>query len=229
MENLLLKYFGKDFPVSESAPVPCERPFITISREFGCPSKLIAEKLAKSLNSHSLHKTSPEWRFINKEVVLESARELELDPDKVKYFFDAEKRGTLDDILASFSSNYKSNIKILKTIRQVIRAFTSGGYVILVGRGGVAITYHCPRSLHIRLQAPLDWRVQAVAKHHDLSQEEAMRLTLETDKKRKAMIELFLNKKMDESLFDLIFNCSRMSQEEIVRSVVHVMEMKKMI
>ncbi len=224
-----MKYFQINVPEAGPSPLPCERPFVTFSREFGCPSKLIAQKLAKELNDHPMHRREPEWKYINKEVVYEAAKELELDPEKVKFYFDAEKRGALDDILASFSSSYKSNIKVLKTIRKVVRTMTSRGYVILVGRGGVALTLHCLTSLHVRLMAPIDWRVREVTKHFDCPPEKAMELITETDKKRKAMIELFLNKKVDNTLFDLIYNCSRMSQEEIVKSIIQVMEMKKMI
>ena len=162
-------------------------------------------------------------------MILEAARELELEPEKVRLLFDAERRGTLDDILSSFSSNYKSTVTVLKMIRKVVQTFSSKGYVILIGRGGVAITQNCRKALHIRLQAPVEWRIQEVSRHQNLSEEDARHLAIETDKKRNAMIELFLNRKPDDSLFDLIFNCSRLSPDEIVASTLHVMEMKKMI
>jgi cytidylate kinase len=229
VENLLLKYMEKGFTEREMPSEQAFSPFITLSREFGCPSKLIAQQLADALNRHPRHRNAPQWRFINKEVVIEAAKELELEPDKIKYLFDAENRGTLDDILASFSSNYRSSTRVKRITREVISSIARRGFVILVGRGGVAITRGYPHSLHIQLQAPLDWRVGEVSRRRGISEAEALRLAVETDRKRKALIELFLGKKFEPVLFDLIFNCKFLSSEEIIESIIHMMEKKKMI
>ena len=229
MENLLLKYMEKGFLERELLSEQAVRPFITLSREFGCPSKLIAQQLADALNHRPRHKNTPLWRFVNKEVVIEAARELELEPDKIKYLFDAEIRGTLDDILASFSSNYRSSTRVRRITREVIGSIARKGHVILVGRGGVAITQGYPSSLHVRLQAPLDWRIREVSRRRGISEAEALHLAVETDRKRKELIEIFQGKKFENTLFDLIFNCKSLSTQEIIEGIIHMMEKKKMI
>jgi cytidylate kinase len=118
---------------------------------------------------------------------------------------------------------------VKRITREVISSIARRGFVILVGRGGVAITRGYPHSLHIQLQAPLDWRVGEVSRRRGISEAEALRLAVETDRKRKALIELFLGKKFEPVLFDLIFNCKFLSSEEIIESIIHMMEKKKMI
>jgi cytidylate kinase len=229
MENMLLKYMQTRFEEKERSGLQGSPPFVTFSREFGCPSKIIAQLLIGELNKRRGHEPSPKWKCINKEIVLKSAMELDLEPDRLKYIFDAEEKGTLDDVLFSFSSNYKSNQRIIKTIKLVIKSFTSQGYVVLIGRGGVAITYDCPNSLHIRLHAPLDWRTREIAQRRNLSEAEACKMVVETDKKRAALIEQFLGKKLTDSIFDAVFNCKTLSPENITQTIVRMMEVKKMI
>jgi len=207
----------------------CPYPFVTISREYGCPSKLLAKMLENALNGKALAVKGPRWRSLNKEIVLEAARELNLNPTKVNSIFNTVYLGDLEDLFASFSSNYKSNRRIQKTIREVVKSFVRTGYIIIVGRGGVAITQGCPNALHIRLQAPLEWRISKIIERYELSPSEALKRISDIDNKRTVLVEQFLGRKFDPTLFDLIFNCQSFTMDEIVGSIINVMEEKKMI
>lgn len=230
MENLLRKYLEEKFEDSDADQSFGKLPVITISREFGCPSKLIAKLLAEELNNLSKQKIlktkEPAWRYINKEVVIESAHELDIAPSRIRYLFNAEKKSAMDDVFASFSDQYKSDRKIKKTTRDVVKSFARAGNIILVGRGGVAITQGYPKALHVRLQAPLDWRIQGLSHRQGISEEEAKKTTIETDRKRTALIEIFLGRKYDLSLFDLVFNCQTFEPREIVSGIIHMMKVR---
>jgi len=52
-----------------------------------------------------------------------------------------------------------SNRKIKKILTDVILTLALQGCLVFVGRGSVAILQGCPHVLHIRIQAPLEWRV----------------------------------------------------------------------
>jgi cytidylate kinase len=225
MDNLLLRYMDTRF----REPVYTEGsnllPVVTVSREFGCPSKLISMMLAEELNRKT---EKGKWQYISKEVVEQAARELELEPVKLEHLFSIDPAGILD-LVSSFSTNYKSTLKIKKTIREVIQSFTRKGHVILVGRGSVAIIHGRPNSLHIRLQAPLEWRVRAVSEHRGIPPDEARKLAIETDYKRTTLIESFLGHKLEPGLFDIIFNCKTLSNDDIVSTIVKMMENLKMV
>ena len=229
MENLLLKYMQDRFSDPRNPPLQGSLPFLTVSREFGCPSKLISQKLVEGLNQRLGRDAADKWQCINKEIVEESARKLETSPSKIKYFFNAERKGVLDDVLSSFSSDYTSSTRVKKTIPEVIRSFTRRGHIVLVGRGGVAVTYGFPNSLHVRLQAPLEWRIREVSARHDITQIQAARKIAETDRKRIDLIEMLLCRKFDDSLFDLIINCQSFSQTDIIRMILQAMENRGMI
>jgi len=229
MNNLLLKYMESRFQEQFNMETNKPHPFVTISREFGCPSKLIAKMLAEELNRKAGNAKGRLWQYINKEIVEQAAMELELEPVKIEHLFRMDQTGILDDLLSSFSSNYKSTQKIRKTILDVTQTFSKKGHVILVGRGSVAITHDRPNSLHIRLQAPLDWRAHCVSEHKGITVREALQVAVEIDKKRTALIESFLGHKLEPNLFDAIFNCKTLSNADIISTIIKMMETLKMI
>ena len=206
-------------------------PVITISREYGCPSKLIASNLAEELTRKMFVKGKQvKWKYVTKEIMAESARALEVDPEKIKYVFDYQQKSMLDDILsAQFNKYYKSERKIRNTIGKVIRNMAQEGHVIIVGRGGVAITHDIPRSLHVMLEAPLDWRVLRVAENYHISHNEARKTAIEVDKKRKEFREYFQGKETDYTRFDLTFNCMTFSIDEIVQIILKAAEIRKLV
>ena len=52
------------------------------------------------------------WRSINKEVVEESARRLDLNTTDVHYLISSGNKGVIEDILSSFSQTYVSSVRL---------------------------------------------------------------------------------------------------------------------
>jgi cytidylate kinase len=208
-----------------------EGPVITIAREFSCPAKKVATRLTARLNSmKDLKAKKIPWRWINKEILSESARELNLDPSEIDYVFKYEKKNFFDDILSSQSSKYyKSDRKIRSTIAKVIRNISSEGNVIIIGRGGVAITREIERSLHIMLEAPLDWRALRNAQKYCMTQNEATKFSIDVDKKRREFRDYFHGKGTDYTRFDVRYNCMTLSVEEIADSIIGLMKTRNFI
>jgi cytidylate kinase len=206
-------------------------PVITISREYGCPAKIMAGRLAEELTKKLFVKGKDiKWKYVTKEIMAESARTLEVDPDKIKYVFDYEQKSMIDGIIsAQFNKYYKSERKIRNTIAKVIRNMAFEGNVIIVGRGGVAIAHDIPKSLHIMLEAPMDWRTLRVAENYHISQAEARKTSIEVDKNRKEFREYFQGKNTDYTRFDLTFNCMTFSIEEIVQIILKAAEIRKLV
>jgi len=217
MTNILLKYLENRYEKEKpSIKKKTPGPVITISREFGCPANMCANGLADLLNKIK-DINSPQWKVVSKEILDQAAEELGLSPDKIDFVFSFEKRNAVDEILESLSSKYyKSERKIRSTIKDVIRSIGQQGFVIIVGRGGAAILKDIEKSMHIRLIAPLDYRGDGVSRRHEISKEEAKKLTLEMDRKRKQLRDDFSDTPIDNNDYDLIFNCKKLSTESIV-------------
>lgn len=207
-------------------------PVITISRLYGCPAKIIAKNLTDALTEKMEVRgyKKIKWKMITKEIMSESARELEVDPARIKYVFDYKQKGLIDDILSShLNKYYKSDRKIRNTVGRVIRNIACEGYAVIVGRGGVAITRDISRSLHINLEAPLEWRVLRISERNLLTLEDAEKYANDIDRKRKQFREYFEGKNTDYTKFDLTFNCMTLSIDEIVKIILKAVEVRNLI
>lgn len=204
-------------------------PVITIAREMGCPGKCIARLLTQTLNERkALTSKKHEWKWVGKEVFAEAAKELNLELNTVKQVFE-EKRGMLDEILSAQQHRYyKSDHKILNTTGKVIRSMANHGNVIVVGRGGIAFTRDIQKSLHIYLEAPLDWRASRISEKYSLTLQEAKKYAQEIDKKRQQYRELFKGKNTDYTWFDIRFNCMTSTPEEIVEVILKMAQVRRL-
>ena len=222
----LNQYFDGQFQEKMLQNRQQKNPFITISRQTGCNSYEISKELVNLINQHSKTK----WKLINKEIIELSVKELNIDHHKIKTLFESEKRGHLDEIIRAFGSKYyKSDNSIRKSIKALIKNIATGGYVVLVGRAGAAVTNDLPNGIHIRLEAPLQWRTNNLAKKKNLSIAESLALIAETDKNREQLFIDFGKKRLAEIDFDAHLNNSTLTDGEIASVIFHLLEIRGFI
>lgn len=228
MDNLLIKTLISSFESEEKkrSEMNTGKPFITISREFGCQANLLSESLIAGLSPKGHH-----WQMINREIINRTANELKIDPERVRNVISNEKRSMVDEILDATSVKYyKSDAKIRQTIANIVTSFAAGGNVIIIGGAGAAITQGLPNSLHIRLTAPVSWRLNNIMLLHHLKREDALQLLTSTDLRRNKLHRDYIRSSPDfEGVFDIRFNCSRISHEEINHMIISLMEKRGMI
>jgi cytidylate kinase len=228
--NLFEKYFNQILH-QEKTKLAETGPYISISREFGCMANKIAEKLARELSKRRKYPNNEmRWKWINKSILEESSKALELSPSKIEYVFQSKAKTMMDEIVSAMATRYyKSDIKIRKTIVDVIRAIAKTGHIIIVGRGGVAFAKDNPKSLHIKLVAPLDWRVERIAKNYKKTKKDALKYINDIDQERKYLIDNFIGFKADDSIFDIVLNRESLTEKEILSTIINLLEMKKLI
>jgi cytidylate kinase len=224
VQYLKERYLEREMDNRDSGPV------ITIARETGCPGKRIAQHLQDVLNQRNLKLgNNQEWKWVGKEVFEAAAKELDLEPESVKNIFN-HPRSVIDEILGSQSRKYYVNDRrIRKTIGEVIRSMANDGRVIILGRGGVALTRDISKSLHIFIEAPLTWRVSIIMEKNSLSETDATKYVKEIDKQRQQFREYYRGKGTDYTWYDVRYNCMTLCVEEIVQSIVNLMENRKLI
>ena len=233
MENRLFEYMNKrigaDFIpsniVKEAGPV------ITISRQTGCGARGIAWTICVELNKRIPSvKTDGKWKFISREILQESAEQLNLDPSALKHVIDDKNRGMMDQIVEALSTHsHKSDQKILKTVHDVIRQFGNNGNVVIIGRGGASICSDIKLSLHIKLVAPEDWRIGEIARRLDFSKSYATEYVRKRDEERELLVTKLFGKKPDSSTYDIQINRSRFSEKEIAEAIIQLASIKGLI
>ncbi len=206
-------------------------PVVTVSREFGCPGRIVADELAKQL---SRRKDSSgriiEWEALGKEIISEAAKEMHLSPKLVENFTREKPRGIFGQFFASFSDHYVPNdIDVKKTVANVVRFLAKQGHVVIIGRGGAVLTRDIKDSLHIRLYAPVEWRVKRAMEMEKVNAAEARKMIDAIDRERIYLRNVLAGETTDMSLFDVAFNCQELGVPEIVAASLRILELKKII
>jgi len=201
---------------------------ITISRDTGCDGMPIVKEITKQLNANlkGNNKKYP-WKFVSKEIFEKSAKKLNVHMDIFDKLEHAKDKGFIEDIIHSFSNEkYPSDFKIKKTFKEVIESVEQGGGVVILGRAGVAIVNHSKRNLHVKLTAPIGWRVQKVAKEYDTTEAKAMKHIQESDKKRQDLKKYYMRRKVHYTDYDIVLNVSSLTKKEICSSLASMIEEK---
>lgn len=227
MGNSLMNYLNKRLKEEntfEKGSTGLAGPVITISREVGCNGLVLARLIAARLNTQR-HMTS--WKVLSKEIFHESAKELNLEPEKVRQTFKKADRYTFEQILKAFNDKkYKSEKKIIKTVKDVVRTLAIDGFKIIVGRASHIITSDIRNALHIRLTAPIDYRVNTIMRNNRLNKSEAFAFIDKVEKERIAFRKALEEESLQEDIFDLTINRASFSNEEVVDIIEYAIDKK---
>ncbi len=208
-----------------------EVPVVTISRDHGCNAMGVAQQLAVVLNMrHHDVLSDRRWHIVNKEIVAESAKELNLPAGKVKHVFTPSEKGFVTDLVESFSSEYDIFDKQMRVvIKNTINRFAKEGHTIIVGRGGSVCVQEFKKSLHIRITAPLEWRVKNIQERFKLSHEDAVYQAEHIDEGRKILRDKLYGKPTETiELFDCSLNAARMTEHEMVAVIANLVQERKL-
>lgn len=219
IEDTLIKYMTSR--LEKETPTEKEvGPVITLSREYGCYASHIATLLNERLTESS---KKVKWTVISNEILQEAAKSLEVNPEKISHLFGANEKQFLGDLVESFSSKkYVSDSSIKRAITAIVSSHAEQGNVIIVGRAGCVITKGIAKSLHVRINAPLDWRIRRIQERFSISEAAAKKQVADIDEKRNLFMSFFHGDKPETELFDMIFNRGKMSEDEIVNSIFNI-------
>lgn len=230
MSNTLINYLNKRFLEEKESITRFSKspgPVITVSRQVGCNGL----KLAKLLEI-KLEKGNPltDWKVLSKEILVASAIELNMDFDEVRNTMKQADKYSFSEILKAFNDkHYKSERKITKTVIDTILKFATVGYCIIIGRDGHMITKDIEKSLHIRLIAPLDYRVKNIMENNQLTRLKAIEFINRVEKEREAFRKSIRPGFMQEELFDITINLEAFSDDEVLDLIWCAIDKKKLL
>lgn len=220
-DNLFIKYLSKS-PKQQEKPQKEAGPVITISREYGCFAWKVGERLIELINSRAKLSNSS-WTLITKEILDKAAQELKTRPDKISDFLEGKQTGFFEDLFSSFiKSYYVSDAQILKKIKEVIYDIAYAGNAVIVGRASNIIARDIKKSLHIKIIAPFDYRVNQIAEFYQLSKADAFEYVVKNEEKRIAFLKNFLGDKTEYDFYDLVVNHAKFSEEEIAKLIFDI-------
>lgn len=190
-------------------------PTITISREYGCEAYQTAQRLLEMLEK----KTGQNWLIIDKGLLEEIARDHNLSEGLLASL--GEKNLYLDEMLATFSPNWKSEKDAFILLSQHIMALAEAGNVIIVGRASAFITRFLKNCTHFRLYAPARFKNNSVRWRYGLSEDGAETMIARQQKQRDRFIRDFTDRDPhDMGAYHLLFNNERNSPEKMAHTIV---------
>ena len=114
---------------------------------------------------------------------------------------------------------------VFSKVALTVRALAKGGRVILVGRGGVFLTRGMPGGIHIRLDAPLERRIQHMMQLLDLSHDRAAHHVRDLSKRRASFYKRFWpNESLHPDLFTLTINTASVSADTTVQIIANLVK-----
>jgi cytidylate kinase len=201
-------------------------PFVTISRQYGCHGYLLAVRLAELLNAGSAQ--AHPWTVYGSEGLEELARQVRL-PLEVLEHQRRHEPGLMEEFLRHMShEDMPSCWELRRRIVEVIRRLASSGRAIIVGHGGTCATQGLPCGLSIRLEAPRPWRIKQVASRKGID-EDAAAHQISTGEQEQEYLRRIYNVRFPRCPgFDLTYDCSAFTAEEIAQHVAALMRIRGM-
>jgi CMP/dCMP kinase len=222
---------------------------ITISRQYGSGGDEIASRICKILG----------YQVFDKRMIIQAAQEVGLSEQEViDYTEESHKiRGFLDRLFGPPQPVAKTRIwkedmqgtrtveelklteeALVALVQKAVRSAHRVGSLVIIGRGGQAILRDERDVIHIRIEAPLEQRVQAVKQqlkqskadfHADIDiRREAQDLIKQKDEASQDYLMKFYHVAWsDPMLYHLVINTGKMSTEQAVHAIaalVHSME-----
>jgi cytidylate kinase len=194
---------------------PRPRAFVAISREAGAGASTLARQLVERLNRSG---ALPAWEPYDRELCEKIATEQQVSQQLVAGL-EERSRHWLDEFFAGFPGSDGPEISELTLFRRVattVRALAQRGHVVLVGCGAPFITRDMPGAITVRLVAPLSYRVQAMARLWQASEDDALRRVKAIDAARAALYQKWWpGHALGPEEFMLTLNSGQLSEEEM--------------
>ena len=217
---------GEPAPSAEwSKPRPEAIDLITISREFGAGGSDLARALGTKL----------QWPVLDRELVQAVASRLRLDPRHVEPL-DERTSNWLARLVASalLMSPPEQHVDVdshttvhpdavAEAARAAILAAAQSPPLVVVGHGAQCLFRHRPGTLHVRLVASMDQRVDRICRRETCDRVAAAQVARRMDEVRRAYVRRHYHIDLrDPLLYDLQLNTSTIPIDSCVDVIAAV-------
>ena len=202
-------------------------PLITISREAGTNAHGIGRYIIMRLAEYADPDLNTGWDLFDQKLCALIAQNKSLDADYDTLLNDKYRGGGVHRMVYELLIGTPQEYRIQKKIEEVIHLLARLGKVVIIGRGGFQIARHMPGAIHLRLVAPMEFRVNAVMQYDNLSEEAAVKKIKETDEERARFLKSHHNCDIhDPTNFDLVWNVARFEVPETVNTVAELVRLR---
>ena len=208
----------------EAPDTKSHRPFITISREFGCCGFELAQKIVEIMNKE--YKPEPPWAAYDRVLIEKLTDDTGLSASLVETLT-GNARNTLTNLFQTTFSKFPPQVAVYRRMSETIAMLAANGNSVIVGRGGNLITRNVEGGFHVRIVAPLRWRADNMAEKMNMSKSAALKEIDEKEKERASFFREFLKHELSDPLnYHLLINNFHYTTEEAARLIIAGMKEK---
>jgi len=198
-------------------------PFITISREYGSGGYEIAEEITSAVNTGS---DGPVWAAYDRKLLERVMDDTGLSEGLTETMTGNARKSMTNFIQTSFSS-FPSQVTVYRRLVETIRLLAINGHVIIVGRAGNVITRDIPGGIHIRIIAPMEYKIERMINLTGQKRPEVEKLIKNNTKERDGFIKEYVKfDPVEPGNYDLIINNARYTSKEAAQMIISTMKIK---
>jgi cytidylate kinase len=193
-----------------------QQPAITISRETGAGAvsigRILAERLSKGRED--------QWALFDKNLVEKVIEDHEM-PGMMKKFLSEDTRSAISSAIEEFFGLHPSEWTLVERTSETILHLAKLGNAIIIGRGGSIITGGLRHVVHVRLVAPVEWRIRHSMDFFHVSRAEAEKMVQEKDAGRARYVHKHFHARIDDPLhYHLTINTGKVSFESAAEAIL---------
>lgn len=186
---------------------------LTIAREYGSGGKDIGQKVAEHMG----------YTYVDRGRILEDMRKIGAQWEELAKYFDENN----PDVWERFKWSFRGYIAL---IQSHILQYALQDNVVIMGRGGNFLLKGVPNVLRIRTKAPIKKRIEQVMQWEETNSENAEWLIKRADKEMAGAVYLVYGFAWnDPTQYDLLFDTSLQTHDEIVRVVVKELQTREQL
>lgn len=201
-------------------------PYVTLSRQWGCDGVGLGQMLIAKLNERD---PEQRWKLYQKELLKQLAEDTGLT-EEILEKERISKPSLLKDFLRGLKkSGIPDGYEVRNKITMMVRTIAYEGYAVILGQGGTAATGDLANGLSVRVEAPKDWRIARICRRENLQKTAAIAKIEEIEKERLHLRTIYERQNSREPAFNIVFDNSMFSNEQVASLVIQAMENKGFI
>ena len=201
---------------------------ITISRQLGSGGSYIGQQLAKKLDMYYadhdiISKAAEQLSFSENDVAFQD--------EKVESFWESFLRYNVlsQDINAPASTRFTpTSRQLFETESKIIHRIAEEGAAIIIGRCGFHVLAGYLNKVSIFLYSDMEFRTKRIQETENLSEKEARKAILLSDKERKMYIKNFAEREWTEAQnFDLCIDTGKIGFDNSVELIIDYLNLRQ--
>jgi len=215
-ENTVEQFVKKQIKRWESGPAAKDRrpevhiPVITVSMEPGSGGSLVAQEVADQLG----------FDYFHRDIIQGIAKSTKIRASVIDTLEKERLSGIEDFISSLYKDQYLYPGIYMQHLLKVVNTIADHGGAVIVGRGANFILPPDER-FSVRVVAPLEIRIQNVARAYKVPTEKAKKRVIGRESRRSAFVRKSYNVDIsDPENYDLTINTGRMRIETAVEAII---------